>query len=107
MSWFDTLRQTLVVAGGIGALTFPAYYWWVNPRWYQDEMSRFLMFGGLGWASLYSSAFLAIFFPGELARDVIRLVLIVGAGSFAWYQVWMLRRVRKELKKKGGRNATE
>lgn len=100
MSWFDAVRQALVLAGGVGALTFPAYYWWANPRWYQEEMSRFLMFGGLGWASLYSSAFIAILLPGEITREIIRLVLIVGAGSFAWYQVWMLWRVRKEEKER-------
>ena len=104
MSAFDVVRQSLVVAGGVGALVFPVYYWRTNPRWYRDEMSRFLMFGGLGWASLYSSAILAVLFPSEVARDVIRLVLTVGAGSFAWYQVWMLWRVRRQGKKEGGKS---
>lgn len=111
MNWFDIVRQGLIVAGGVGAIAFPIYYWACNPQWYRDEMSRFLMLGGLGWASLYSSGIMAIVFPSEVVRDVIRLVLIVGAGSFAWYQVWMLYRVRREgsiqRKRKEGTDATE
>lgn len=93
---FEWVRQSGVMVGGVGAIVFPIYYWKVNPRWHRDEVSRFLMLGGFGWASLYLSGIIAIVFPSELARDIIRLVLIVGAGAFAWYQVWTLRRVRKQ-----------
>lgn len=95
MSWFEAARQTGIILGGLGAFTFPIYYWWTNPRWYRFEVSRFLMFGGLGWASLYLAAFVGILIPSDIIQNIIRVVLIVSAGTFAWYQVWMLRRVRK------------
>lgn len=101
MITFEFFRQIGVVIGGIGALIFPIYYWKVNPRWYRNEISRFVMLGGIGWAALYTSGIVAIIFPSELAREIIRAILVVGAGSFAWYQVWMLRRVQKQEKKGG------
>lgn len=96
MNAFELVRQVLYVAGGVGAIVFPVYYWTTAPGWRKSEMGRFLMLGGLGWMSLYLSGIMAIVFPSEVARDVIRLVLIVGAGSFAWYQVWLYRKVRRE-----------
>jgi hypothetical protein len=96
MNWYDLLRQALVVAGGIGAIIFPIYYHRTAPGWRHNEMGRFLMLGGIGWASLYLSGIVAILFPTEVAREIIRFVLTLGAGSFAWYQVWLYRKVRKE-----------
>lgn len=104
---FDVVREVLYVAGGVGAIVFPIYYWTTAPGWRHSEMGRFLMLGGLGWMFLYLSGILAIVFPSELARDIIRLVLIVGSGSFVWYQVWLYRKVRREeraRKKEGGKH---
>lgn len=96
MSWLDVTRQTLIVVGGVGAITFPLYYHFTAPGWRHSEMGRFLMLGGVGWASLYLSGIIAVIFPSELAREILRSILILGAGSFAWYQLWLYRRVRKE-----------
>lgn len=106
MSWFDPVRQILIVVGGVGALTFPTYYWLTAPGWRHSEMGRFLMLGGIGWASLYLAAMVGVLFPSEAVQNIVRLVLILGAGAFAWYQVFLYRRVRKqELERR--KNATQ
>lgn len=114
MNWFEPVRQSLVIIGGIGALTFPIYYWMTAPGWRTTPMGRFLMLGGLGWASLYLAAFVAILVPTEPVQNAIRLVLIVAAGSFAWYEVILYHRIRrqelarrKEEKERRGIDATE
>lgn len=93
---FDLVRQVLYLWGAVAAVAFPIYYWVTAPTWYRSDLGRFLMMGGIGWAALYLSGVLAILFPGELARDVIRLVLIVSAGSFAWYEIFLYRKVRRQ-----------
>lgn len=111
MTWLEVVRQTLYVVGGIGAITFPVYYHvTTRGRWRFKEMGRFLMIGGLGWMCLYISGILFILFPDQIVREVIRLLLIISAGTFAWYQVWLYRKVRRqELARKGkeGTDATQ
>jgi hypothetical protein len=96
VTWFDVVRQVGIVAGGIGAIVFPIYYWTTAPGWRRSEMGRFLMLGGIGWASLYLAGIVGVLLPSELVQNIIRVVLIVGAGSFAWYQVFLYRRVRQQ-----------
>lgn len=111
VNWFEALRQTGIVVGGIGAITFPIYYWTTAPGWRHSEMGRFLMLGGLGWASLYLAGIVNVLLPNELVQNIIRVVLILGAGSFAWYQVFLYRRVRNQelarRNRKEGTDATE
>lgn len=107
MTWFEVLRQFGIIIGGIGAMIFPVYYWTTAPGWRHSEMGRFLMLGGIGWASLYMSAILNILLPSELVQHILRAILIVGAGAFAWYQVFLYRRVRKQELERRERDAAQ
>lgn len=96
MNWFDTFRQVAILTGGAGAITFPILYHRTAPGWRKTEMGRFLMLGGLGWASLYLAGIVSVLLPSELVQNIIRVVLMVSAGTFAWYQVILYLRVRRQ-----------
>lgn len=95
MSWFDWVRRFLVIGGAVAAIVFPLYYHF-TAKWYRDKMGRFLMAGGVGWASLYLAGVFAIIFPNEVFREIVRTFLTLFAFFFAWYQLLLYRRVRKE-----------
>lgn len=93
--WFEVMRTLGILVGALGALVFVVYYH-LTAKWYRNPMGVFLMLGGLGWLSLYLAGVASILFPNELVQNIIRAFLIIGAGSFAWYQVFLYRRVRKQ-----------
>jgi len=98
MSWSDFLgyaRGAFIIGGAVGAVVFPLYYHF-TAKWYRDRVGRFLMLGGLGWASLYLSAVVSMIFPNDLAREIIRTALTLFAFYFVWRQTFLYRKVRKE-----------
>lgn len=103
MGWFDTIRAIMIFVGAVPALIFPAYYH-LTATWYREPMGRFLMAAGLGLASLYSAGVVARLLPNETLQEAIRSVLVFTAAGFAWYQLWLYHRVRREelRRRKGG-----
>lgn len=101
MSWYETIRLTGVVIGGVGSWVFVLYYGLSAP-WWTRETGRWLMLSGVGWASLYTSGIIGAFVKSELVTEVFRAFLIVLAATIVWRQVFLFRKM-----KKGGEDADE
>lgn len=104
MGWFDQVRAVMIFVGAVPALIFPLYYHF-TARWYREPLGMFLMAAGCGLASLYLAGVLARVLPNETLQEVLRSFLVFSSAGFAWYQLLLYRKVRREelqKRRKGG-----
>lgn len=94
MGWFDILRMFLIAGGALAAIFFPFYYHF-TARWWESREGRYIMMGGLGWASLYGTGIIGLFLREWGWQEEVRIFLMFFAFAFAWVQLWTYNKVRR------------